>query len=81
MTYSLFTNAYANTIDAEELAQQLNLSAGSKAIVQWERVFKSAKKQKRYQIDTLTSLQKEKLKRYLVEHAIDSDHPTIAGEQ
>jgi len=61
------------------LAKRLNLSAGSKAIVQWERVFKSTRKMKKYKIDTLTNEKKEMLKEYLIQHAIDSDQPTIAG--
>jgi len=75
----LSTFANANNIKSIELAKSLNLSAGSKAIVQWERVFKSERKMKRYKIDTLTLQQKNALKEYLIEHAIDSDKPTIAG--
>jgi len=61
------------------LAKSLNLSAGSKAIVQWERVFNSKKKMKRYKIDTLNNVEQSALKEYLIQHAIDSDQPTIAG--
>jgi hypothetical protein len=70
---------YANRSDMASLAQSLNLSAGSKAIVQWERVFKSKRKMKKYKIDQLSEENKTRLKEYLIKHAIDSDQPTIAG--
>jgi len=69
-----------NAKDMEVLAQQLKLSPASKAIVQWERVFKSDRKMRRYKIDTLSMQDKEKLQEYLINHAIDSDMPTVAGE-
>jgi hypothetical protein len=61
------------------LAKSLHLSAGSKAIVQWERIFASPRKMKRYKIDQLSQEDREILKEYLIDHAIDSDKPTIAG--
>ena len=78
--FSLFSlNLYANS-QGEQLSQKLHLKVAYKAISQWERVFTSEKKMKRYKIDTLSSIQKEQLRHYLINHAIDSDHPTIAGE-
>jgi len=82
--FVLFPLLFITTLQAHEshavaLAKKLHLSAGSKAIVQWERVFNSPKKIKRYKIDTLTPKDQEILKEYLVNHAIDSDQPTIAG--
>jgi len=76
LCFSLLSASDSQTID---LAKSLNISAGSKAIVQWERVFKSKRKMKRYKIDTLSDSQREALKEYLIKHAIDSDQPTIAG--
>jgi len=70
---------HADEIRIIELAHTLNLSAGSKAIVQWERVFTSERKMKRYGIHQLSSKDKDALKEYLIKHAIDSDQPTIAG--
>jgi len=61
------------------LAKKLSLNAASKAIIQWERVFRSDRKMKRYKIDTLSTKEREMLKKYLINHAIDSDHPTVAG--
>ncbi len=71
---------FASHISGEELAKKLRLSAGEKAILQWERIFKYEKKKKRYKIDQLTQEEQNALKNYLIDHAIDSDHPTIAGE-
>jgi len=65
--------------DGEEIAKSLNLSPGTKAMLQWERVFTSKRKMKRYKIDKLSSKEKEELQMYLINHAIDSDQPTIAG--
>jgi len=75
---------FISSLDASEsralmLAESLHLSAGSKAIVQWERIFASPKKMKRYKIDQLSQEEQEILKEYLIDHAIDSDKPTIAG--
>jgi len=61
------------------LAKKLNLSAGSKAVIQWERIFNSERKMKRYKIDQLNEKDRNLLKEYLINHAIDSDQPTIAG--
>ncbi len=68
-----------NALDVELVAKDLNLSAGSKAAIQWKRVFKSERKMKRYKIDTLDDAIKISLEEYLINHAIDSDKPTVAG--
>ncbi len=73
-----FANANAEK-DGAFLAKKLHLNAASKAMIQWERVFKSKRKIKRYKIDSLSQKEREILKRYLIDHAIDSDHPTVAG--
>lgn len=76
--FSLFTaTLYANTI--EEFAHDLNLIAGTKAIVQWERVFSSPRHMKRYKIDDLPQETRDKLKEYLIQHAADSEQPMIPG--
>ena len=69
----------SNETEGAQLAQQLGLDAASKAMIQWERVFKSERKMKRYKINTLSINKQKLLKRYLIDHAIDSDHPTVAG--
>jgi len=70
---------YASEEEGEILAKKLHLNAASKAIIQWERVFRSDRKMKRYKINILSEKEKETLKKYLIDHAIDSDHPTVAG--
>ena len=78
LTFTSLLNA--NSTLGMRLSQSLHLSAGSKAILQWERVFKSKRKMKRYNIISLSENEKNALQEYLVNHAIDSDQPTIAGE-
>jgi len=79
LTFIFYSNLSANENIAKTMVYKLSLSAGSKAIKQWERIFTSIKKMKRYKIDTLDSTEKEILKEYLINHAIDSDQPTVAG--
>ena len=61
------------------LANKLGLSASSKASTLWNRVFKKARKMKKYGIDKLSADKKQVLKTYLIEHAADSDAPEVAG--
>ena len=68
--------AYAN---GKDIAKSLGLDPSSKAIKQWERVFKKDRKMKKYSIDKLSKAEKEDLKKYLTDHAADSDHPEAAG--
>jgi uncharacterized GH25 family protein len=75
----LFTTLYSSEAHAIFLVKSFHLSAASKAMIQWERIFKSKKKMKRYNLDKLTSSDRTILKEYLINHAIDSDRPTIAG--
>ena len=65
--------------NGQEIAKKLNLQAGTKAIKQWERVFKKDRKMKKYGIDKLTEADKNILKEYLINHAADSDRPAAAG--
>jgi len=75
---SFFTSLiFANT--AQKLAENLNLYAGTKAIIQWERVFSSNRRMSKYKIDMLNSQDIKKLKQYLIKHAADSDHPVVPG--
>lgn len=63
----------------KDLAKSMGLSAGSKAIKQWEKVFSKPKKMAKLGIDKLSDGDKEALKKYLIGHAADSDHPEAAG--
>jgi len=67
-------------VTPEDLVKRLSLNPATKVILQWERVFKSKRKMKRYKIDTLTDEEKRILKEYLLSHAADSDKPKFAGE-
>lgn len=64
---------------AGEIAKSLNLIPGTRATIQWERIFETPQKMQRYGIDALSSAQQLKLKHYLLEHAADSDQPTVPG--
>lgn len=70
---------YAQNSSIEKICSDLGLVPASKAIVQWERVFSSERRMKKYQIDRLSIHEKEKLKIYLLQHAADSDHPMVPG--
>ncbi len=70
-------SVFANS--GKTIAADLKLSASSKASKQWIRVFKKAKKMKKYGIDALSDEDKNVLKEYLVNHAADSDTPEAAG--
>ena len=74
----LFTVS-AFSADGKSIAQELGLSASSKASTQWKRVFKKAKKMKKYGINKLNDADKALLKTYLMNHAADSDTPEAAG--
>lgn len=62
-----------------ELAKQLELNAGKKAIRQWERIFKKKSRWKKFGLDKLSDVDREELKKYLLDHAADSDQPAAAG--
>jgi len=61
------------------LADELNLHAGSKATVQWDRIFSSPRHLKRYKIDHLSIETRVELKAYLIRHAADSEQPIVPG--
>jgi len=63
----------------KDIAVNLGLNASSKAIKQWEKVFKKDRKMKKLGIDTLSDSDKNVLKKYLIKHAADSDQPEAAG--
>ena len=62
-----------------ELAKELNLIAGTKASSQWERIFSSDRRIKKYKLDTISLDKLENLKLYLIKHAADSDQPIVPG--
>jgi len=79
LVFSLITNnLLAKT--PQELVKELSLNPAKKAAMQWERIFKSKRKMKRYKIYKISDKEKKILKEYLIEHAADSDKPQFAGE-
>ncbi|MEA3314229.1 MAG: hypothetical protein U9Q30_00035 [Campylobacterota bacterium] len=76
---ALFFTVNMFAAEGKALANQLSLSASSKASSQWNRVFKKERKMKKYGIDKLSDDEKVVLKDYLVNHAADSDTPEAAG--
>ena len=80
--FFLFQNVYAyeeKIQDIPKLAQELHLYGGQKAIVQWERLFSSPRRLKKYKLDTLPVSIRIELKNYLILHAADSEQPIIPG--
>jgi hypothetical protein len=79
MVFLLFSvvSLYGKT--GSELAKDLSIAAGSKAIQQWERVFEKERIMKKLGIDKLNGEDQAKLKEYLISHAADSDSPAAAG--
>ena len=74
------TLLYANHEDSiENICFELKLIPASKAVVQWERVFSSESRKRRYHIDQLSPEVQELLKQYLIEHAADSSQPMVPG--
>ncbi len=67
-------------VDVETLVKELDIVPAKKASIQWERVFTSKRKMKRYGLDHLTDEEKTVLKEYLISHAADSDKPKFAGD-
>ncbi|MDO8454540.1 MAG: hypothetical protein Q7S59_08235 [Sulfurimonas sp.] len=65
--------------DGKDLAKSLSLDPSSKAIKQWEKIFESSEKMGKMGIEKLSASDKEALKKYLTDHAADSDHPAAAG--
>ena len=72
--------AFADSEDSiVKVCVEMKLVPASKAIVQWERVFSSDKRKRRYGINQLSPKVQELLKVYLIEHAADSSQPMVPG--
>lgn len=76
----LCLSAFAFAKSGQELANDLKLNPSSKAIKQWERVFSTPDKMQQAGIDKLSESDKSALKKYLLDHAADSDKPAVAGK-
>ena len=76
----IFTTVlYAQNEKGALIAKQLRLVPGSKAAIQWKRVFSSEKKKKKYRLTALSKEELAALKKYLIEHAADSPKPIVPG--
>ena len=74
---TLFANK--NNENVSQLAKKLNLFAGTKATIQWKRIFTSPRHMKRYKVNTLSPEDRKQLMYYLILHAADSDQPIVPG--
>jgi len=68
-----------STSDIQALTQELGLVAGSKASIQWRRVFSSERRLTKYKLDQLSPTILRKLEIYLINHAADSEQPIVPG--
>jgi len=75
----LFLSISLSAQDIPALAKQLQLQPGTKASIQWKRVFSSQRHMKKYHVDKLPLQIREKLETYLISHAADSDQPIVPG--
>ncbi|NOQ32395.1 MAG: hypothetical protein GQ570_14895 [Helicobacteraceae bacterium] len=57
----------------------MNLYAGTKATIQWERIFSTQRRLVRYSLNDISPETRGKLKQYLIEHAADSEQPIVPG--
>ncbi len=77
-----FLCAIITTLNAKDIsivANELGLYAGTKATIQWERIFSSQRRMKKYRLDILDQGLQDKLKKYLIKHAADSQMPIVPG--
>ena len=78
----LFSSIFILTLEAKEislLAKELNLYGGTKATVQWERVFSSKRHLIRYGLESIPKDTRDRLKVYLIDHSADSQQPIVPG--
>ncbi|MEA1918484.1 MAG: hypothetical protein U9N52_01485 [Campylobacterota bacterium] len=63
----------------KDLALELNLFPGTKAKIQWKRIFSNEKKLQKYHLHTLSLSDRKSLENYLVKYAADSAQPIVPG--
>ena len=63
----------------KELVKKFNISPAKFPSKKWERVFKKDSKLKKLGITGLSKDEKSELLEYLINHALDSDQPEVAG--
>lgn len=67
------------TSASEGIAKKYKLYAGTKASVQWKRIFSSQRRLHKYNLDTLSQNELNSLEQYLISHAADSEQPIVPG--
>ena len=75
LLFFLFSHVAAK--EPKELAMDLNLYPGTKASIQWKKIFNSQEKLEYYQITKLSEEEFLKLQKYLISHAADSQNPVV----
>ena len=65
--------------DGKSLAIQYKLVPPTKAKVQWEKIFASEEKLAKIGIKGISGADKDELLKFCVNHAADSDSPTVPG--
>ena len=73
----ILVSVEANEI--RDLAKELDLYPGTKASIQWERVFSSQRRLEKYNLYNLSKETRDSLKAYLIQHAADSEQPIVPG--
>lgn len=65
--------------DGKSLAIQYKIVPSTKARIQWEKVFASEEKLAKLGIKDISSADKDELLKFCIDHAADSDSPTVPG--
>ena len=77
LSYLLIIIPSIEAQSVSELAKELHLQAGSKASLQWQRVFSSKEYIQKYNLQKLSTERLKELKRYLIKHSADSEEPIV----
>ena len=81
ITLFILTICHANASlqRGAELSKRHSLIPGSKASIQWKRIFQNERRLKKYGLDKLSKEELQVLQSYLLEHAADSPKPIVPG--
>lgn len=77
---SVLTSSMFAAANGEALCKKLKLNPAEKAGKQWEKVISNPEKLKSIGASQLSDDDLDALKAYLVDHAADSDQPTVPGK-
>jgi hypothetical protein len=81
LSISILLSSYIFADDEamQALTKELNIYPGSKATIQWNRIFSSQRHLKRYNLNTISKKRRDELQLYLIKHAADSQQPIVPG--